>query len=136
MNSVVPGQVQEELGTRYRLTAEEKVFEYTNEQIVTALSSILGMRTEAAKVLFIDMLKFLSFVPSRVKLWTPMRIKIALQIFILHTEHYRTFCQTYFNRFIEYDPERGLLVEGQRMDEKQTIELVRDKYPTLSANWE
>lgn len=130
------GHVQEETKTQYRLTAEEKVLDYTNEHIVNSLSSILGMRPEVAKVLFIDMLKFLSFVPSRVKLWVPMRIKLALQIFILHTEHYRTFCHTYFNRFIEYDPERGLLVEGQRMDQKQTIELVRDKYPTSSANWE
>ena len=127
-NSVV------EKGSQYRLIPKKDVLEYKNQGVVESIESRLGKKPEDAEMLFADVLKFLSLLNNSVRLWLSPEIKKGLEIFILHTGDYYDFNLKYFDRFIEYSPERGFS-GGQRMDVEQTTRLVWKVYPMLSVNW-
>lgn len=119
---------------QYRLAIKKEVLGYKNQVVVDSVVGRLGLSPKDAEILFEDVLKFLSLVENGVRLWLSPKIKQGLEIFVLYTAEYSDFCTKYFDRFIEYDPERGL-VGGNRMDEAQTLQLVWVVYPNLSKNW-
>lgn len=114
-------------------------FDYTNADLVERIQKKLELSSDQAELLFKDLIKFLSLCVYRMDnnrelLVPPKKIDEAWHNFLLFTEEYANFCETFFGSFIHHQPSTSkTALRGNRIAD--TITLAKMIYGDLSENW-
>lgn len=117
----------------------ETVLDYSNPDLVERIQKKLELPADQAEVLFKDLIKFLSLCAyrmddSRAPLVPPKKIDEAWHNFLLFTEEYAGFCETFFGGFVHHQPSTSKTpLRGNRIAD--TIALAEMIYGDLSENW-
>lgn len=115
------------------------VLDYSNPDLVERIQKKLELPADQAEILFKDLIKFLSLCAfrmddSRAPLVPPKKIDEAWHHFLLFTEEYAAFCETFFGGFVHHQPStRKTPLRGNRIAD--TIALAGMIYGDLSENW-
>lgn len=114
-----------------------KVMGYKNEAVVARLEKDLKLTAPVARTLFKDMLRFL-YIARATNIHPvspPKMIDEAWHTFIIYTEDYANFCQSYFGSFIHHRPHRP----GEKHGNEGAVncqKLARKIFgKNLSPNW-
>ncbi len=114
------------------------VMGYEHPWLVKRLQEKLSLTPEAAQSLFDDTKRFLYLcgVSPRRRLVPSPAIDDGWHHFLMFTEDYQSFCQTYFGRFIHHRPRRFDDPPSDGSDLRFTLNLALETYgDSLSSNW-
>ena len=113
--------------------------DYSNLDLVERIQKKLELPADQAELLFKDLIKFLSLCAfrlddNRAPLVPPKKIDEAWHHFLLFTQEYEVFCETFFGAFVHHQPSTSKTpLRGNRIAD--TINLAKLIYGELSENW-
>ncbi len=118
----------------------ERVLDYQNPAVVHRFVEKLGLGEAEAVLLFEDTKRFLYLCGSKRKGDPPLapteKIDAGWHEFLLFTEDYQLFCQSFFGRFIHHRPRRAEDLNGDGSDLRNTRMLAIATFgDDLSSNW-
>ncbi|HEY4509168.1 MAG TPA: hypothetical protein VJC13_02705 [Candidatus Paceibacterota bacterium] len=121
-------------------TLLERVLGYQNSAVVDRFVEKLGLGEEEASLLFEDTKRFLYLCGSKRKgdptLAPSEKVDAGWHEFLLFTEDYQSFCQSFFGRFIHHRPRRTEDPKGDGSDLRNTRMLAIATFGDLSSNWQ
>ena len=121
-----------------KISAED-VLTYEHEGMIARLQEKEKLTEEKARVLFLDMLRFLLLCGTQEQILSPSEaIDQAWHHFILFTRDYREFCQRFFGKFVDHQPfsrsERTVKQMALEMRDR-TLAVAGTVFGELSDNW-
>ena len=124
-------------GIRIESLEMQRILTYENADVVDRISREGGFSAEKAQTVFKDTLRFLFLCGTSTGSWSPSRtIDVGWHAFLMYTEDYAEFCDTYFGRFIHHRPTRiGERPSSQKS--KSTLIAAMQVFgkENLSENW-
>ncbi len=112
------------------------VLAYKHPELVERFKRDLGLGTDAAETLFMDVKMYLYLAAATNKRLAPTKqIDKGWHEFLMYTKDYASFCHQFFGRFVHHVP-TPVLVPHVVDDLRSTIECARKEFGTLSTNWD
>lgn len=116
-----------------------RVLSYENPEVEARYQDKLGLSSSEAAALFLDVKKFLFLcgnVEVNFALAPTKSIDAGWHEFLLYTQDYADFCETYFGRFIHHQPRSYFSANDTRGSSRAaTHELANVWFGKLSSNW-
>lgn len=118
----------------------ERVMMYQNSAVVSRLMNKLHLDEYDAILLFEDTKRFLYLCGIKVKgdpsIAPPEGVDSGWHEFLMFTEDYQQFCESYFGRFIHHRPRRPEDPAGDGSIMRDSRALALATFGQLSLNWQ
>lgn len=114
----------------------QDVDKWSHPEFVQRIMSTLSMSPEEARLLFLDVKRYLYLCAiTRQKLTPPLPIDLGWHEFLMYTRDYQSFCTEVLGVLIHHVPDPVLQSVVNKTSSLATVNLAGEYFGELSRNW-